>query len=78
MKQIFEPCRKRDHATCTRAYFDQDGEAVRCGCSCHVQAGLFGDSKPSIQPDLFQTSKDAGKGLKLSQIGSNRLQGALL
>lgn len=71
MKTIFEPCRSRRACSeCTRTYFDDAGEAVRCGCSCHVQAGLFAPSKPSVQPDLFQTTKDADKSLKLSLIGS--------
>ena len=79
MKALFEPCRKADHAHCTRAYFDAAGESVSCGCSCHVQAGLFAAEKPCVQPDLFGNStpnpanigKDTKSGLKLSLIGSN-------
>jgi hypothetical protein len=63
----FEPCRKGAHAHCTTAYFDKEGQRVRCSCSCHPDPSrpLLFDVRPnarpsterpiieSVQPDLF-------------------------
>lgn len=49
----FKPCVSGAHTVCTRAYFDNHGDAVRCACACHVQRAMFAPATPKPQGSLF-------------------------
>jgi hypothetical protein len=51
----FGPCRRGDHAHCTGAFINADGECEVCACDCH-EPNLFGEPE-SVQRGLFASRK---------------------